>query len=189
MKNIPVYDSNNAPEASRGLLDQVEQKFGFVPHILGMMAESPSLLEGYVTLQGIFDKSDFTAPERHLILLAVSYENACHFCVAAHSKTGKGAGLDPAAIEAVRTGQPIDDPKLEALRRFAQTVTVQRGDLDRQAVADFLAAGYSERQVLDVILGIAVKVMTNYFDAVTDVPLNEQLADERWDPETRKRAA
>jgi uncharacterized peroxidase-related enzyme len=186
--DFPVHDMSTAPEQSKPILEKVEGKFGFLPGILAVMAESPATLEGYVTLQGIFDKADFTPAERQLILLAVSYENDCHFCVAAHSKGGKGAGLDPQVVDAVRDGRPIDDPKLEALRKFAQTLTVQRGQLDPQAVEDFVAAGYSKRQALDVVLGIAVKTITNYTDAVGDVPLNEQLADEKWDPASKQAA-
>lgn len=189
MSDFPVHDSTSAPAEAQSTLQAVEAKFGFLPNVLGLMAQSPALLEGYVTLQGIFDRADFSAAERQLILLAVSYENDCHFCVAAHSKNGKGAGLDAGTVEAVRTGRTIPDAKLEALRRFAQKLTAQRGGFDRQVLADFLAAGYSQRQALDVILGIAVKTMTNFTDAIADVPLNDQLADERWDPATKRNAA
>jgi len=183
-----VHDAKSAPEQSQGIMEKVEAKFGFLPNIIGVMSESPAALEGYVTLQGIFDKTDFSPAERQLILLSVSYENECHFCVAAHSKNGKKAGLDADVVAAVRDGTPIQDAKLEALRHFAQTVTVERGALDPQALEDFIAAGYSKAQALDVLLGIAVKTITNYTDAIADVPLNEQLADEKWDPESKKAA-
>lgn len=183
-----VHDLETAPEGSKAILEKVQGKFGFLPNILGVMSESPAALEGYVTLQGIFDKADFSPAERQLILLAVSYENDCHFCVAAHSKNGKGAGLDAETVAAVREGRPIDDPKLEALRRFAQALTVQRGGIDGRALQDFVAAGYSKAQALDVVLGIAVKTLTNYTDALAEVPLNDQLADEKWDPASKTAA-
>ncbi|MEQ8602509.1 MAG: carboxymuconolactone decarboxylase family protein [Marivibrio sp.] len=187
--DFPIHDAESAPAETQETLKAVNQKMGFLPAILGAMAESPAALEGYVTLQGIFDKTDFSPAERQLILLSVSYENDCHFCVAAHSKGAKGAGLDADAVAAVRDGRPIDDDKLEALRRFAQQATVERGRLDRQAVADFLAAGYSERQALDVVLGVAVKTLTNMTDAVVgDIPLNDELAAEKWDPASKKAA-
>lgn len=186
--DFPIHTLESAPAEAQATLQAVSNKMGFLPAILGAMAESPTALEGYVTLQGIFDKADFTPAERQLILLAVSYENDCHFCVAAHSKGGKASGLDAETVAAVREGRPIEDPKLEALRRFAQTLTVRRGALDSKAVEEFLAAGWSNRQALDVVLGIAVKTLTNYTDAIADVPLNEELADEAWDPATKKAA-
>jgi len=186
--DFSVHGIESAPAEARDTLKTVTGTMGFLPSILGVMAESPATLEGYVTLQGIFDKTDFTPAERQLILLSVSYENDCHFCVAAHSKGGRAAGLEAAAVAAVREGRPIDDPKLEALRRFAQTLTVQRGGVDARALEDFLAAGYNKRQALDVVLGIAVKTITNYTDALADVPLNDELADARWDPASKTAA-
>eukprot|EP00752_Nemacystus_decipiens_P000338 g338.t1 len=186
--SYPLHTSGDAPDAARPILEKVEGKFGFLPNILAVMAESPAALEGYVTLQSIFDKADFTPEERQLILLAVSYENDCHFCVAAHSKGGKAAGLDAEVVAAVREGRAIADPRLEALRRFAQALTVQRGGLDPAAVEAFLAAGFSKRQALDVVLGVAVKTLTNLTDAVGEVPLNEQLAAEAWDPASKSAA-
>lgn len=183
-----IHTIESAPSEAQDTLKAVNKKMGFLPTILGAMAESPAALEGYVTLQGIFDKTNLTPAERQLVLLSVSYENDCHFCVAAHSKGGKGAGLDEAAVTAVREGRPIEDQKLEALRRFAQALTVQRGALDQKAVDAFLAAGWSKRQALDVVLGVAVKTITNYTDAIADVPLNDELADEKWDPASKKAA-
>ena len=180
MSDFQIHDLDSAPENSRPMLEKVQQKFGFLPTILGAMAESPAALEGYLTISGIFEKADLTPAERQLALLTISRENNCQFCVAAHSKHGKGTGLSAEIVEAAREGTEIPDPKLNALRNFCRAMTVSRGQIDAGELRAFLDAGYTRQNALDIVLGISMKVITNYTDALAEVPLNEQLADEKW---------
>lgn len=188
MSDSVIHSIDSAPEGSKPLLENVQAKFGFLPNILGAMAEAPATLEGYLTLSGIYDKSSLSPAERQLVLLAISRENECHFCVAAHSGGAKKAGLDDAEIEHVREGEALNNPKLEALHAFATAVTVNRGQVGEKALQDFFDAGYTRQQAYEVVLGVAVKVMTNYVDAMADVPLNDQLSAMKWVP-PRQRAA
>lgn len=188
MTDYPIHSLESAPDGAKPILEKVEQKFGFLPAILGAMATSPATLEGYVTLQGIFDKSTLSPAERQLVMLAISRENECHFCVAAHSGGGMKAGLEKDTIEGAREGTDIPDGKLNALRDFARAVTVQRGHVSAEEFSAFLGAGYTKEQAFEVILGVAVKVMTNYVDALADVPLNEQLAPLAWTPPSKRAA-
>lgn len=183
-----IHSIDTAPKESKPFLEKAQDKFGFLPNILGAMAEAPATLEGYLTLTGIYEKSSLSPVERQLVLLAVSRENECHFCVAAHSGGAKKAGLDEADIEHAREGEALDNPKLEALHAFATAVTVNRGQVGETALQEFLDAGYARQQAYEVILGVAVKVLTNYVDALADVPLNDQLAAMKWVPH-RQRAA
>ena len=188
MTEFTIHAADTAPEGSRELLANAQAKFGFLPTILGAMAESPTTLEGYLTLSGIFEKSDLSAVERQLVLLAISRENDCHFCVAAHSGGSKRAGLDGDAIEAAREGEPLADAKLNALRDFAIAMTISRGQIDAATLQAFLDAGYTKQNAFEVILAISVKVMTNYVDALAEVPLNEQLAPLAWVPPSKRAA-
>lgn len=188
MTEFTIHAADTAPEASRDLLSGVQAKFGFLPTILGAMAEAPATLEAYITVSGIFEKSDLNAVERQLVLLAISRENACHFCVAAHSGGSKKAGLDDAAIEAAREGTPLADAKLNALRDFAIAMTLSRGHVTAQALQSFLDAGYTKQNALEVVLAVSVKVLTNYTDALADVPLNKELSALAWVPPSKRSA-
>lgn len=189
MSEFKIYETANAPEASRPFLEKAEAKFGFLPAILGAMAEAPATLEGYLTLAGILEKSSLSPAERQLALLAISRENDCHFCVAAHSGAALKAGLDKGTVDALREGEAIGDAKLNALRNFAVAVTVNRGHVSAAQLSAFLEAGYTKQQAFEVILAVAVKVMTNYVDALADVPLNEQLSPLKWVPPSKRVAA
>ncbi len=74
-----------APEKSRPLLEKIQRSFKFIPNLFGVFANSPVLLEGYLGLEGAFDKGSLTAVERSIVLLAASVENSCTYCTAAHS--------------------------------------------------------------------------------------------------------
>ncbi|MDX1711274.1 MAG: carboxymuconolactone decarboxylase family protein [Rhodovibrionaceae bacterium] len=181
MVDFTFHTKDSAPEESKPLLEKAESGFGFVPNILAGMAEAPALLEGYMTLSGIFDKTSFTPAERQLILLTVSYENECHFCVAAHTGGAKRAEMDDKHIEALRNGQPLDDPKLEALRGFTKKVVTGRGWIEDSDVQKLLDAGYDKQNVLEVIVGVGLKTMSNYTNHIIGTPLNEQLEPLKWD--------
>lgn len=188
MQDHVIHTQETAPAGSKELMQAVEDKFGFVPAILGAMAESPAALEGYLTLSKIFDKSSLTPAERQLVLLTISRENDCHFCVAAHSGGSKRAGADPQTIEAAREGMEVTDPRLNALLDFTSAVTVHRGHVTEEQMQTFFDAGFGMQQAFEVILGVAVKVLTNYVDAVGNVPLNEQLTPMKWVPPSQRAA-
>jgi len=181
MVDFTFHNVESAPEDSKELLQKAEGNFGFVPNILAGMAEAPALLEGYMTLSGIFDKTSFSPAERQLILLTVSYENECHFCMAAHTGGAKKAGMDDKHIEALRDGRPVDDEKLEALRTFTKKVVTNRGWVDESDVQKMLDAGYDKQNVLEVIVGVGLKTISNYTNHIIGTPLNEQLEPMKWD--------
>jgi uncharacterized peroxidase-related enzyme len=188
MTDYAIHTVDSAPEGSKPLLEKAQAKFGFVPTILGAMAEAPATLEGYMTLAGIFDKASLTPAERQLVQLIISRENECHFCVAAHSGGAMKAGADKAVVDAAREGDAIADAKLSALRDFAVAVTVARGHVSEAQLEAFLDAGYTKQQAFEVILAVSLKVMTNYVDAIADVPLNEQLKPLAWVPPSKRAA-
>lgn len=188
MKDHFIHTEETAPAGSKDLLRAVEEKFGYLPNILGAMAESPAALEGYLALSKIFDKSSLTPAERQLILLTISRENECHFCVAAHSGGSKKAGADLQTIEAARDGMAVTDPRLNALLDFTTALTVNRGHVTEEQMQAFLDAGFGMQQAFEIILGIAVKVLTNYVDAVGNVPLNDHLTPLKWVPPSQRAA-
>ena len=175
-----IYNSDNAPEASRPLLAAAEESFGFLPNLLGEFAESPAVLEGYLKLDEIIGSTDFTAEEQQLAILAASVENRCHYCSAAHSTVlKKQLGVDDEIVDAVRRGQPVPDEKLNALVNYVRTVVSTRGFPEEVDIRAFLDAGYSKRNVLEVNLIVAFKTISNYTNHLANTPVDVPFTAEK----------
>jgi len=140
-----------------------------------------SLLDTYVHGYERSALSGFTPAEQEVVLLAVSRENGCTYCVAAHSFIAdKMSGVPEAVTNAIRDGQPIPDARLAALHDFTRTMVIKRGLPDKTDVSAFLAAGYSERQILEVVLAIAVKTLSNYANHLFHTPVDGMFAGRAW---------
>lgn len=113
-----VHTRDTAPQGARHLLAVAEQKFGFVPNLLGVLAEAPVALEAYLSVDEALSKSRLTPIEREIARIAVSVENRCEYCVAAHSTIATMVKAGAEVVAETRAGGPIRDPRLEALRRF-----------------------------------------------------------------------
>tara|TARA_R110002126_G_scaffold22899_2_gene81186 strand:+ start:3613 stop:4182 length:570 start_codon:yes stop_codon:yes gene_type:complete len=182
MTAFQIHTAETAPEA-KPQLDQALKSNGFVANLFGAMAESPALLEGYRKLSAIFDTTDLTPTERQVVLMVNNRLNGCGYCMAAHTAISKKTGVPSDVIEALRSGAPIADPKLEALRVFAVRVNESRGWPDPSELDALIAAGYTKRTVLEVVLGTALKVMSNYTNHVAATPVDPAFASMAWSPE------
>lgn len=180
MTDFTTHSIDSAPAASKPLLEGAKQAYGFVPNLLATMATAPALLEGYMTLAGIFDKSDLTETERQIILMTNNRLNGCVYCMAAHTMLSKMGGVPADVIEALRNDTPIADAKLEALRQFAIVINQSRGWPSDGQIEALLAAGYSRQTVLEVILGTAVKTLSNYTNHVASTELDSAFAKLAW---------
>ncbi len=161
-----------APEVSRPILAKAKAGYGFVPNLLGVMAEAPAVVQAYPTLGQLFEKTSFNAPERQIVLLTTSIVNKCTYCVASHSVIAGSQKVPAEIIQALREDRPLADPKLEALRRFTAEVVTTRGWPSDTARDAFLAAGYGRQQVLEVILGVTMKTLSNYVNHQAETPLD-----------------
>ena len=162
-----------------------QKQIGFVPNLYAIMAESPAALAAYTGISAALDQhAALSAVERNLAAIAVSRENNCEYCVAAHSVIASMVKAPEGQVEAVRAGEPLDDPKLEALRRFAVTVSEKRGLPSEEDLQAFFEAGYERRHVLDVVTLFALKTLSNYTNHITGTPLDAAFAPKAW-----KRAA
>lgn len=180
--NFQFHTIESAPEASKALLAGAKQAFSFVPNLLAGMAEAPALLEGYMTLAGIFDKTELSETERQIILMANNRLNGCTYCMAAHTTISQGAKVPKDVIEALRNGTPIADAKLEALRKFSEHVNLERGWIEQSQIDALLQAGYGKQTILEVILGTSLKVMSNYTNHVANTPLDKAFESNAWSP-------
>ena len=168
-----------APEKSRPLLEKVQKSFKFVPNLFGVFANSPVLLEGYLGLEGVFEKGSLSAVERQIVLLSASVENSCRYCTAAHSTLLKAFLHVPAdVVSAVRSNQPVSDPKLNALVALTKEIVSERGHVRTEVMENFLAAGYRKDQVLEVLIGVALKTMSNYLDHISPNELDQAFQSE-----------
>ncbi|MFQ5764770.1 MAG: carboxymuconolactone decarboxylase family protein [Rhodospirillales bacterium] len=181
MTSFNPHTTDTAPEQSRAGLYAAQRKFGFIPNMIGVLAESPAALEAYQAIGAIFEKSGFSAGEQAILALAVSVENGCDYCVPAYTGLAVKADVDEAVIEAVRDGGPIADARFSALRDFADQVVAERGLVTDAQVDAFLAAGFTKAQVLEVIVAAAFKLISNYTNHVADVPLDEPFKPFHWD--------
>jgi len=189
MTKFNVHTKETATTESAALLAGAEKAYGFIPNLLGVFAESPATLKAYLTVGKIFDESSFSPTERQLVILTASRLNDCRYCVAAHSVVAGMQKVPAELIEAIRNDQPIADSKLQALRSFTAAVVEKQAWVSDEDVADFLAAGYSKAQVLEVILGISFKIMSNYVNHITDTPLDDAFAAKAWAPVSKRLAS
>lgn len=186
MTTFTVHTTQSAPADSRPILDEIARSFGYVPNLFGVFAESPAALRGAIVIFDAFSHSTLSPLEQQLVMLAVSEANDCAYCVAAHSSVARQiVKIDPSLIDAVRRRVSLPDAKLDALVTFTRTVVEQRGIVADAEVGQFLGAGYSRAQVLDVLLGVGMKTFHNYVDHIAHTPLNDQFKRDAWQPKRR----
>ena len=168
-----VHTIESAPEKSKALLQQALDAFGMIPNFHAVIAESPETLEAYMKLHELFLQSSFMATEKHVVWMTINVENQCHYCTPAHAMLAKMDNVDDATVNAIRNKTEIPDQKLEALRIFTQKIVQQRGNVDDNTLGDFYSAGYSRQNVLEVLLCLSQKILSNYSNHITHTPLDE----------------
>lgn len=178
---FPAHTVETAPDEVRPAMQAMQQRMGFIPSMAAKFAEAPSLLMGYRTLEPFFDKTSFDPTERLVVYLAASYRHNCDFCMSAHSWAARQQDIDEDVITALREGRSLSNAKLEALRVFVAVMLEKRGAVSDEDKRDFFEAGYSPRQALEVILGLALKTMTNYTNALARTPPNPEFGNALWE--------
>ncbi len=180
MNAFPVHTADTAPADAKTALKQVNEAFGFIPNVMGVMAASPALLKGYLSLTSLFDQTSFSPTERQVVILSISHENGCHYCMAAHTVVAEMSGVPSEVVEALRNDTLIADTKLEALRRFTRALVRSRGWPTAAEAQAFLDAGYSETNILEVVLGVGMKTLSNYTNHLAQTDLDEAFAPKAW---------
>ncbi len=181
-----LYTAENAPGDAAERLANVQKKMGgLLPNLYSQMAEAPVALEAYLTLTDLLAKTDFTAAEQQFILLTTSTRNGCRYCVAAHSSGGRMAKLDKEVIAAVRNGTQVPDAKFAALRTFTEAVIETRGKVSDEAINAFLDAGYTKKQIPELLVCVAMKTLSNYFSRMAETPLDDFLSRMKWEGNER----
>lgn len=181
---LSPQNPQTAEPKAKALLELAQSKLGMIPNMYAYMSNAPGLLDTYLHGYDLFRKdSGFTSAEQEVVFLVISRENACEYCMAAHSFIADEWSHVPRDVtEAIRNGGEIADAKLGALARFARTMFHSRGRPTPTDVDVFLAAGYQEQHLLQVILAIAVKTLSNYSNHVFRTPVDKAFASRTWHP-------
>jgi uncharacterized peroxidase-related enzyme len=181
MKSFKVYDETNAPEKSQAKLAAVKKSFGLIPNVIGILAESPPVLEAYLDLNKKLEATSLSPQELQVVILSINRANGCTYCIAIHTGIAKSIQVPENAIASLRNGTPLDDPRLDALAEFADKMVEKQGWLDAEDVEEFLSAGYTQANVLDVILAVAQKTISNYSNHIAHTPVDEEFSEFAWD--------
>ena len=173
---FPAHTIETAPEAARRTMGAVEKQFGFLPGAVARLAESPQLLDGFLRVVGMFEASTLDRTSQEVLVMTIAVRNGCHLCLAMHTGKLRGLGADEALIAALQAGEPLADPRLEALRTFVLEVFATTGDVPDDSVRSFLGHGYTLRNALEVVLGIGAYTMSTFANRLTSAPLDEPFA-------------
>lgn len=180
MTILKVHDIESAPKGSKPLLENSLKAFGMVPGLHGVLAAAPKALEGYQVLHQLFTETSFNEDELTVVWQTINVEHACHYCVPAHTGIANMMKVDEAITEALRNETPLANIKLEALRTFTLTIVRNRGNVTKEDLDAFYTAGYGEQQVLEIILGLSQKVISNYTNHIAHTPVDAAFKKFAW---------
>ncbi|MET0265034.1 MAG: carboxymuconolactone decarboxylase family protein [Duganella sp.] len=176
MSRLTLHTLDTAPEQSRPYVEKAIANNGYLPNLIGVLANAPQALETYLTVSGINARSSLTLQEREVVQITAARLHGCDFCIAGHSAIAlKKAGQTPALVRALQTGADTGDARLDAVQRFAAAVIAHRGAVEDSALQAFQDAGYSQQQALEVVLGISLATLCNFANSLAGTPVNPQL--------------
>ncbi|MEU8684109.1 phosphopantetheine-binding protein [Streptomyces sp. NPDC048611] len=180
MTSFTSHDLSSAPEGSRPIMENTNKGFGFLPSPIKLMAESPELLAGFMSGNALFNKTTLSPLEREVFILTMATKVECHYCVAMHSSILTRQGADADLVETLRARKPLSDSKLEAMREFTLAVMEGHGHVEPRKMEAFLGAGYTQRNALEVVLGLGVYTISTYANRMTEAPVDEPFKFFEW---------
>ena len=180
MTALTIHSIKSAPEDSKPLLEGSLKAFGMLPNLHGVLASSPQTLVAYQQLHELFTKTSFNAEELTVVWQGINVEHACSYCVPAHTGIAHSMQVDADLTEALRNQEAMPTPKLQALLDMTLTIVRNRGHISEESLADFYAAGYGEQQVLEIILGLSQKVISNYTNHIANTAVDGPFKKFAW---------
>lgn len=181
MTTFTLHTIESAPVKSKAFLEQSVKQNGMLPNLHAVMAEAPGLLEGYQVLHKLFSDSSFDAEELTVVWQSINAEHNCTYCVPAHTAIAHGMKVDAALTDALRNGEAMPTEKLQVLRDTTLSMVRNRGIIPEQELATFFAAGYAQQQLLEIVLGLSQKVMSNYTNHLAATPLDKPFQPFAWE--------
>ncbi|MBW5422344.1 carboxymuconolactone decarboxylase family protein [Streptomyces sp. BG9H] len=156
-----------APAESRPAMERVTQAFGQLPNAVARLAESPELLNNFLELSAAFERTTLEPVTREVVIMTVATRNDCHICVTMHTGKLRKLGAGTEVITALREERELPDERLEAVRQFTLTVLATAGGVGDDDLKAFLSHGYTERNALEVVLGIGTYTMSTLANRLT----------------------
>lgn len=182
------YSKETAPAESLPQIERSLKNYGFFPKLHEVLAGAPAAYQAYLDTFELFEHhTTFSPLEQQVVFMTANFENNCHYCVPGHSFLMTYKKMPADVIEALREGTPIADTKLEALRSYTRLLLDKRGHLDTTEVQAFLEAGYTQRQALEVLVGLASKLISNFTNSLAHTELDDVSVAHAWiHPKDRK---
>jgi alkylhydroperoxidase family enzyme len=182
------YTADTAPEKSKELLKRVLDKFGFIPNQDTILAVAPSIYEAYNQSFDLFlGKSSLGLLEGQIVIMTTSYENNSPYCMAVHTWGMEMTNVPKDVIDSLRNGEPIKDSKLEILRNFTSELIINKGHVEENKLKNFIDAGYTQQNVVEIIGGISAKLISNYTNIIAKTQLDDVMQPYQWThPNNRK---
>lgn len=176
-----LHSPQTAPADSKKLIEQSIATYSFLPNLHAVLAEAPIAYEAYLSTFALFEKkSHFSPLEQQIVFQTANYENECNYCMPGHTMLMTKMKMPPGVIEALREGKPISDPKLETLRSFARELINSRGHVSAASYQGFLDAGYTNQHALEILVGLASKLISNYTNSMAKTPIDEPVKSFAW---------
>lgn len=184
MSRIPYQTPDSAPEASRPYISKAIANNGYLPNLIAALANAPVAVETYFTVSEINSRSSLSLAEREAVQITAAAVHGCGFCVAGHTAIAyKKAKLVEPVVNALRALQPGDDVRLNAVADFTRAVIKSRGAVSDAEFNAFLAAGFSQANALEVVLGVSLATLCNFGNNLAQTTLNPQMLPYEWTPE------
>ena len=158
---------DSAPAASRPLLESTIAEFGQLAEPVARLAESPETLDGFLHANHLFESSTLDPLSREVVVMTIATRNGCRFCINLHTGRLRQLKASPELIKALRSGEPLEENKMEAVRQFTLRVLATTGQVPDEELNEFLAAGYTTRNALEVVLGIGTYTMSTFANRLT----------------------
>jgi len=156
MSQFTFYTPEIANGEGKALLTSIEKSFGFVPNLFAYMAEAPSA-------------------QQQIVLLAISVENQCEFCTVVHRALGKMNKSNQQTLDALNTNTKINDASDRVLITFTRKMVNQRGHMDQSDIQNFLKTGFNKQQILEIVLAVSIKTLSNYISHLTEPKPNGEF--------------
>lgn len=176
-----LHNKSTAPVKSQILIDQSVKTYGFLPNLHAILAEAPITYKAYLDTFSLFEKeSSFTPLEQQIVFQTANYENNCNYCMPGHSMLMTMMKMPKDIIDALREGTPIEDKKLEILRQFSSSLLANKGHVSKSEIQAFLNQGYTQKQALEILVGLSSKLISNFTNSMAETPIDEPVKAFAW---------
>jgi uncharacterized peroxidase-related enzyme len=181
MSRLPLRTVDDAPDAAKKGLELAQKANGFLPNLVRLLANAPVALETYQTVSGINARGGLGLAEREAVQITAAATHGCGFCVAGHTIVAyKRAGLTEDVVNTLRNNGHVPDARLNAVAELTRAVIRSRGGVDDDELQAFRAAGFSDANALEVVLGVSLATLCNFANNLGQVELNPEYLLYAW---------